>query len=59
MKLLSILFLVLIQLPIQAREYSPELAKETFLDVWNKVDATFDAKTVSYTHLTLPTIYSV
>ena len=45
MKLLSILFLVLTQLPIQAREYSPELAKETFLDVWNKVDATFDAET--------------
>ena len=39
------LFLLLCQLPIQAREYSPDLAKETFLHVWNKVNASFYEET--------------
>ena len=30
---------------MQAREYSPELSKETFLNVWNKVNTTFYEKT--------------
>jgi len=33
------------QFPIQAREHSPELAKETFLHVWNRVNVSFYEET--------------
>ncbi|MEJ6581950.1 MAG: S41 family peptidase [Akkermansiaceae bacterium] len=38
-------FLCLLGLPLQARELSPELAQETFLEVWEKIDASFYDRT--------------
>ncbi|YCM43517.1 S41 family peptidase [Verrucomicrobiaceae bacterium 227] len=44
-KLLCLLSLCLLGPPVQARELSPELARKTFLSVWEKIDASFYDRT--------------
>jgi carboxyl-terminal processing protease len=40
-----LLLFLFFQLPVKAREYSPALARETFLHVWNRVNVSFYEET--------------